>query len=101
MPALPESTCESEGTVDAVTELCVRIQVEECMCVYVGLFPCLQACVGARTCVCVASSPLSTEGNVGLILLKAITPFSQQIAFVPGLFSTAGNEEGRFIININ
>lgn len=52
-------------------------------------------------CLRVASSPLSTEGNVGLILLRAITPFSQQIAFVPGLFSTAGNEEGRFIININ
>lgn len=72
-----------------------------CMYVYVGLFPCLQARVAACTCVRVASSPLSTEGNVGLILLRAITPFSQQIAFLPGLFSTVGNEEGRFIININ
>lgn len=46
-------------------------------------------------------TPLSTEGSMGLILLRAVTPFCQQIAFVPGLFSTAGNEEGRFIININ
>lgn len=49
----------------------------------------------------VASSPLPTEGKVALILLRAITLFSQQIAFVPGLFSTAGDAEGRFIININ
>lgn len=49
----------------------------------------------------VASSPLSTEGKVGLFLLRAITLFSQQITFIPGLFSTAGDAEGRFIININ
>lgn len=52
-------------------------------------------------CLHVAASPLSPEGSVGLILLRAVTPFSQQIAFVPGLFSTVVNEEGRFIININ
>lgn len=52
-------------------------------------------------CLHVAASPLSTEGNMGPVLLRAVTPFSRQIAFVPGLFSTAGNEEERFIININ
>lgn len=70
-----------------------------CICGALSMFAGM--CRSAHVCFCVASSPLSTEGNVGLILLKAITPFSQQIAFVPGLFSTAGNEEGRFIININ
>lgn len=63
------------------------------------MFPSMHRSV--HMCLRVASSPLSTEGNVGLILLRAIMPFSQQIAFVPSLFSTAGNEEGKFIININ
>lgn len=58
-------------------------------------------CRSAHMCLHVAASPLSPEGSVGLILLRAVTPFSQQIAFVPGLFSTVVNEEGRFIININ
>lgn len=45
--------------------------------------------------------PLYLQKSTGLILLRVVTPFSQKIVFVPGLFSTAVNEEGRFIININ
>lgn len=45
--------------------------------------------------------PLYLQKSMVLILLRAVTSFSQKIVFVPGLFSAAVNEEGRFIININ
>lgn len=72
MPVLPESPCESEGTVDAVIEPSVRIRVEEYMCLYVYVHGTLSmfagTCRSAHMCPHVAASPLSTEGNVGLIL---------------------------------
>lgn len=91
MPVLPEYMCEPEGTVDAVTELCVCASAGERICVYIctcGAFPlCASMCGSVHMCLHVASSPLSTEGSVGLTLLRGITLF-QQIAFVPGLFYT-------------
>ena len=73
-----------------------------CVCMYMCDSSHVCRRVGVHMCLHLASSLLSTEGNVvGLILLRAITPFSHQIEFVPRLFSTVENEEGRFIININ
>lgn len=91
MPVLPESKCEPEGTVDAVTELCVCECRWKSICVYIcicGALPmCASVCGRVHLCLHVASSPLSTEGGVGLTLLRRITLF-QQIAFVPRLVYT-------------